>query len=403
MNRTWTTTLAASLLASISLVTLTLQPATSALPATGGVTYEVHVNPSVTSYNSGMPFNIAGSNGLYWPASTNEPKCILVCVHGMSLCAESFTNFGEIMSARGMSTYSVQLRGFGKDQERPGRTKVDLDRSIVDIQQLVSEIHRLHPDKPVFLVGESLGGCLGFQLAALCPDQFDGVICSAPAWHSFQFKRTILRGLVDTAFNRNKRIGWAAEDIIKLATHDQRLLRKWEGDPDYRYKYSFSEEMHGLRFMKETGKVARKVTNEPMLVLQGLDDRLVRSKGTADLFKRIPCPDKELVLVGNNEHLSLQEVQPKHAVIDVVSAWLNEKSAGNSRAVARASSKGILIGSSKLVKADKLFHRAGLDTESSGLAMKDTSVTQADNSPGSLEFSADLHKWNQTAEVPSWR
>jgi acylglycerol lipase len=401
MKRTWTTTLTASFVACLSLVLLPLRPALSALPETGAVSYTVQVDPSVTPANGGTPFNIAGSNGLYWPSTVGEPKCILVCVHGMSLCAESFTNFGEMMSAKGMSTYSVQLRGFGKDQDRPGRTAVDLNRSLIDVQQLVREIHRLHPDKPVFLVGESLGGCIGLQLAALCPNQFDGVVCSAPAWHSYQFKRTILRGLVDTAFNRNKRIGWAAEDIIRLATHDQKLLSKWQADPDYRYKYTFSEEMHGLRFMKATGKVARKVTSEPVLVLQGLDDRLVRSNGTAELFKRIPCADKELVLVGNNEHLSLQEVQPKAAVINVVSQWLNEK-AENVHNIEGAASTGILIGSSKLAKADKLFRKAGLETGNSGLVMNATTVTKAENSPGSVELS-DLHKWNQTAEVPSWR
>src|ERR1700733_1256947 len=199
MNRSWTQLLAFSLLACFSLSMMLIQPSLSAVPETGGVTYPVQITPATpatTPANAGTPFHIAGSNGVFWQAKAGEPKCILVCVHGMSLCAESFTNFGEIMSTRDMTTYSIQLRGFGKDQYRPGRSKVDLNKSLTDIQQLVGEIHRLYPLKPVFLVGESLGACFGLQLAALCPDQFDGVICSAPAWHSYQFKRTILRGLV---------------------------------------------------------------------------------------------------------------------------------------------------------------------------------------------------------------
>ena len=45
-------------------------------------------------------------------------------------------------------------------------------------------IQKENPGKKVFIVGESMGGLLGFLMAGTEPDLFDGVICLAPAFAS---------------------------------------------------------------------------------------------------------------------------------------------------------------------------------------------------------------------------
>ena len=46
------------------------------------------------------------------------------------------------------------------------------------------------------------------------------------------------------------------------------------------------------RFMKETKKRCSLIDATPMMVVQGMADRLVKPKGTYDMYDNISSPDK---------------------------------------------------------------------------------------------------------------
>ena len=78
------------------------------------------------------------------------------------------------------------------------------------------------------------------------------------------------------------------------------------------------------RMMKQTAAKAEKLTDMPVLFLQGVNDRLIKPQGTVDLFQRLKTQDKNLLMVGTAEHLIFEQGQFDDSIIDLVSSWTNK-------------------------------------------------------------------------------
>ncbi|MGH9549051.1 MAG: thioredoxin domain-containing protein, partial [Terriglobales bacterium] len=78
------------------------------------------------------------------------------------------------------------------------------------------------------------------------------------------------------------------------------------------------------RMMNQNNAKAEKITDMPVLFVQGMNDRLVKPLGTVTLFKRLKTQDKNLVMVGTAEHLIFEQNQFNDAIIQLVSSWVDK-------------------------------------------------------------------------------
>ena len=74
--------------------------------------------------------------------------------------------------------------------------------------------------------------------------------------------------------------------------------------------------------MKETRGLARTIKQTPVLVVQGQMDKLVKPSSTEKLFRELPTRDKELLVVENGEHLTLEEGQFDKSLLDSIEVWI---------------------------------------------------------------------------------
>ncbi len=109
-------------------------------------------------------------------------KVIVVCIHGLGLCARAYKPLAKELSAAGIDGFGVNVRGFGPDRDKPDRAKLNCAETVGDVRKLLTNIRKEQPDYKVFLIGESMGGALAIRIAAENPGLVDGVVCSAPAW-----------------------------------------------------------------------------------------------------------------------------------------------------------------------------------------------------------------------------
>lgn len=255
-----------------------------------------------------------------WSESDITGWANLVCVHGLGLHKFVYEPFGKQMARVGINTYSIDVRGFGSFKNAPGGSELDLKNTLTDIKGVIEEIRMVRPGMPVVLLGESMGGAIAIQFAAQYPDLVDGVIACVPSGVRYAQQKEKLKTVVGLMKGGSKPMN-VGPGILKRATANEELRDLWTNDPKARLLLSPKELIRFQSFMNQTDAAAAKVTN-PVLMVQGGQDRLVKATGTQDLFRKIGTTDKDFVILGNAEHLIFEEGQFDEQSVNVISGWI---------------------------------------------------------------------------------
>ena len=279
----------------------------------------------------------AGTTDYLWLAVNFEPKTLpliawsqgpskaaIICIHGMGLENRAFTVFGQEMSRRGFAVYSLDVRGFGAWQAVEGHEDTAYDETLADIKRVANFIHRRNPDLPIFVLGESMGGAIALRSAAKYGDAFNGVIASVPSAERYQsevmgFK--VALGILAGGLEKPMDV---SEQISSQATTRTDLIELWREDPKGKPKMAPIELIKFDLFMRNTVRRCKSITKTPVLVVQGLADRLVKPQGTFDMFKAIPNKDRTLVVIGDAEHLIFETDKQDEVLIESICAWLDK-------------------------------------------------------------------------------
>lgn len=100
----------------------------------------------------------------FWQAP-NAQAPVLYILHGLGAHTGWFIDMGNALSARGLTVYADDHRGFGRSGGPHGHVRhggVYLD----DISRMLDEIQKRQPGAPIFLLGHSMGGIFAVHLAA---------------------------------------------------------------------------------------------------------------------------------------------------------------------------------------------------------------------------------------------
>ena len=71
------------------------------------------------------------------------------------------------------------------------------------------------------------------------------------------------------------------------------------------------------------------MNSTPILMIQGLADRLTKPQGTFDMFKSIPNTDKTLLVIGEAEHLIFETEPQDEIMLRGLSAWIDKHAGKN--------------------------------------------------------------------------
>ncbi len=228
------------------------------------------------------------------------------------------------MAGRGCAVYAVDVRGFGKWMKRQD-DKVDFEGSMSDVEAALRALHKAYPRTPVFLVGESMGGGIAMQATSRNPGLVHGLICSVPS--SDRYAKLSSELIVGTRYlqNKDKPMNLSAE-VINRTTTSTKLRKQWSNASTNRMKLSPKELKQFSEFMKGNEDAAVLIDKTPSLMLAGFKDKLVKPEGTVDLFNALSVQDKLLMVVGDGEHLLLEENQMSTQLEQLVSDWIRNES-----------------------------------------------------------------------------
>ncbi len=250
------------------------------------------------------------------------PRVAMLCIHGFGLHKGTYDAFANEMAKLGVATYAIDVRGFGA-WVRKGKNRIDFNGTMSDIGLALNEIHRLHPDLKIIVLGESMGGAIAMKTAEMYPDLVYGLISSVPAGDRFDkadSEMGVVKHVFLHGFNAPLDVGPA---IVGRATKKDALKQTWLNDPLTRTEVSANELIAFKNFMNSTFDMAPRIKNTRVLFIQGSNDRLVRPAGTFKLFGSLATPHREIVLSKTAEHLIFEDGQFNAQDLNFVSKWIS--------------------------------------------------------------------------------
>jgi len=115
-----------------------------------------------------------------WDAP-GEPEAVILALHSFGDYSAAFRLAAPDLAAAGYQVYSFDQAGFGTRMLADGRWAGE-DRLVADAAGAARRLAERHPGKPLFLLGESLGGAVAMLVASRHPEApVNGLILAAPA------------------------------------------------------------------------------------------------------------------------------------------------------------------------------------------------------------------------------
>ena len=257
-----------------------------------------------------------------------EPRSVVLLVHGAGEHIERYEHLGHRLSEEGHAFIVFDLRGFGRSGGKRGHV-THFNQYLDDVDQLVTFFKQQLPAIPFYLAGHSLGGLIVTRYVQHRPNRVNGIILSAPAL-GFSF------GIPQFA---NRIVGFISDIAPSFSVNPFRLIKTVRyvpyfnsfipanvnpetADPLVCSRYSIRW-LHEL--LPQTFKAVQQAKNVfvPVLCMHGEKDPLIPLDVVYNFFKNLTATEKNWLLVRDAEHLLLHSEQMP--TIDTVIHWINRK------------------------------------------------------------------------------
>ncbi len=247
---------------------------------------------------------------------------ILVNVHGLGDHSGLYPALADHFVPRGWAVHALDLRGNGRSPGPRGhirRWSVYRD----DLGQLLRLVRAEQPDRPVFLLGHSLGGLVVLDFALEHPEGLRGVIAAAPALGRVGTSAWLL------ALGRVLSRVWptfSLETGLDLTglSRDPEARDAVLADPLFHRRASarLAAELLAAAARIRRGAAGFPV---PLLLLHGGADRMVMPDGTAAFHARVGHPDKRHIEYPGAYHALFADLD-RARVLGDLERWMLERS-----------------------------------------------------------------------------
>jgi len=238
-----------------------------------------------------------------WKAS-GEIRRIVVGIHGGGDHSGQFRVIGPQLASDGSQVYAFDLRGFGNSQEDGlprGDTK-DFKRHLQDIDDTIGHVKRNHPNKKIYVLGYSMGGCYALWYAARYPGSIDGLVLVAPAIivRVLSTRKTAIQLFLANLFAPRKMLDVSKSsfvegrdpEVVRLQLQD--TLSAWE--LSHRYLANMRKMLMD-RALENASHIQK-----PTMILQGETDVTALPQGAKRLYESLKAEDKSIQTFPEADH-----------------------------------------------------------------------------------------------------
>jgi alpha-beta hydrolase superfamily lysophospholipase len=252
-----------------------------------------------------------------WKA--NEPRALVLLLHGATDYSGAFDEIGPEFVARGITALAIDQRGFGATSTR-GKWR-GKGRMIRDAIEAVLYLRKRFGDAlPVFILGESMGAALAVHVASRAPDlDLAGIVLAAPGAISGTWRRMfghmmtrVMRFFIPNSSITIERISaweFTPGSAIRLLS-DPMVLRRVR-----------PATLFGLFKLSRSAVDEAEHVRVPCLTMIGGKEELLREDCIKRLYARL-AGDKQWTRFKNGPHLLLHW-KNRDKVLSRVFAWID--------------------------------------------------------------------------------
>jgi len=264
-----------------------------------------------------------------WMPEDQNPTAVIIAVHGFNDYSNFFDGPGSFLTSRGVATYAFDQRGFGATPEAgiwPGVAALTQD-----LETIIALVRVRHPDTPLYLFGESMGGAVVMVALKKARDlnqtlNIDGAILSAPAvWgrETMPWYQTTALWLSSHIMPRAKLTG---QGLKIMASDNIEMLRALGRDPLI-IKKTRVDAVYGLTNLMDAALQAAHKIDLPMLILYGEKDEIIPKGPTQLMLSRLPETGKavrQVIFYANGYHMLTRDLQGETVWRDI-EKWISAR------------------------------------------------------------------------------
>jgi alpha-beta hydrolase superfamily lysophospholipase len=248
-----------------------------------------------------------------------SPKAILLVVHGIAEHSGRYTNMVNYFVPKGYTVYSFDLRGHGKSDGK--RSYIErFSYYIDDLQTYFNLVRTENPNTKIFMVGHSMGSTIALDYALEHQRELQGLIISGTTLKlgASISKASILTAKILSVFL--PKMGVSALDPGGIS-RDPAVVAAYMNDPlNYTGKLSAR---FGVELLKTMEMLQSRLSeiSLPILIMQGMQDRISDPSSSKLLFDGVSSKDKTMKIYEGFYHEIFNDPERRQVFADM-ETWL---------------------------------------------------------------------------------
>jgi alpha-beta hydrolase superfamily lysophospholipase len=247
-------------------------------------------------------------------------KAAILIVHGLGEHSGRYMNVVDHLVPLGYALYGFDLIGHGKSEGERAFIEQYEDFSVT-LMAYYKMVKAEQPDKPIFLLGHSMGGLIVTEYLTDHSDDFRGAVISAPSIMIPDFVTPFTVTAFKFLSQITPKVGVLALDPNGVS-RDPAVVQAYINDPlVFHGKTSARLGAELLQAIIRVNDEMERIT-APLMIVHGRDDKLANPKASQLLYDRASSVDKTLKIYDGLHHEVFNE--PEHEqVLGEVAAWLD--------------------------------------------------------------------------------
>lgn len=245
--------------------------------------------------------------------TADSNKCICVIVHGLAEHQGRYDYLADLFHKGGIGTYRFDHRGHGRSEgERTYYS--DFNELLDDVNVIVDMAIAENPNKPIFLLGHSMGGYAVALYGAKYPGKrLTGLITSGAVARD---KANLLGGVpkdLDPHFQLSNELGSGVCSVQEVVD--------WYGKDPYNCKTFTAGLCQALCRGVDWFSDHAKDFVYPVYMMHGEKDGLVSVEDTYEFFNMVSSKDKQMKIYGGLFHEIFNEYCRDEVIGDAI-RWM---------------------------------------------------------------------------------
>ena len=256
-----------------------------------------------------------------WTPET-APRAVVVLSHGLGEHARRYDHVAQRFGEARLVTYALDHRGHGRSGGKRVLLK-DISEYTGDFDTLVAIATKEHPGCKCIVLGHSMGGGIVFAYGVERPDNYDLMVLSGPAVAAQAAVPPLLAFTAKTLGAIAP--GLPVEELDSSAiSRDPAVVAAYDSDPLVHHGKVPAGIARALLLVGETMPQRAPALTAPLLVVHGVEDRLISVEGSRQLVECVASSDVELKEYPGLYHEVFNEPERNQVLDDVVS-WINAR------------------------------------------------------------------------------